>query len=85
MPCQQLAKLDNYYSAHYGMSMVENQKMMKQEGMHNFLKSQSEKYLCPKCGDIVSVHDGKCYACNYKADKPKGSNPKQRWVPNAKK
>ena len=66
MPCKQLAKLDAYYSARYGMSMVENLKMIRERGMDEFLKSQAEKYRRPSCGDIISVHDGKCYACGYK-------------------
>jgi hypothetical protein len=82
MPCKQLAKLDEHYKAHYGMSMVENQKMIQEKCMDEFLKSQSEKYRCPGCGDIISVHDGKCYACGYQAEKLKVSNPKRRWVPN---
>ena len=44
VPCKQLAKLGEYYKAHYGMSMIENQKTMKEEGMDRFLKSQAEKY-----------------------------------------
>ena len=84
MPCKQLAKLDDHYRTHYGMSMVENQKMMKEEGIDEFLKNQAKKYRCPSCSDIISVHDGKCYTCCYQAEKPKGSNPKQRWIPNRK-
>jgi len=84
MPCKELVKLDLYYSARYGMSMVENQKMIQEKGMGAFLQSQVEEYQCPSCGDIISVHDGKCYACGYQADKPKGYNPKRRWVPNRK-
>jgi hypothetical protein len=85
MPCERLAKLDALYVARYGMSMVENQKMLKEKGAEAFLKSQAEKYRCPKCGDVVSVHDGKCYACGFQGEKPKGNNPKLRWVPNRKK
>jgi predicted RNA-binding Zn-ribbon protein involved in translation (DUF1610 family) len=84
MPCKQLNKIDKLYSARYGMSMVENQKMIKEKGMDEFLKSQAEKFRCPNCGDVVSVHDGKCYACGFQAKKPNGSNPKLRWVPNQK-
>jgi hypothetical protein len=84
MPCMKLAKLDELYRARYGMSMVENQKVMREEGMDVFLKGQAEKYVCPSCGDVVSVHDGKCYACGFQAEKPKGSNPRLRWVPNPK-
>ena len=84
MPCERLAKLDLHYRARYGMSMVENQKAIKENGMDEFLKSQAEKYRCPSCGDVVSVHDGKCYGCGYQGSKPKGFNPKLRWVPNKK-
>ncbi len=84
MPCEQLAKIDAYYVAHYGMSMVENQKMIREKGMEQFLQSQAEKYRCPNCGDIVSVHDGKCYKCGYQAEKSKRRKSKLRWVPNPK-
>jgi rubrerythrin len=67
------------------MSMIENHKLIKDKGIAEFLKDQTEKYRCPKCSDIVSVHDGKCYACGYQGEKPKGSIPKCSWVPNKKK
>jgi hypothetical protein len=38
MPCENLAKLDKYYSARYGMGMVENQKMMQEKEWKNSLK-----------------------------------------------
>jgi hypothetical protein len=69
MPCKNLTHLDNRYRERYGMSMVENLKMLKAEGMDEFLKSQAEKYRCPTCGDLVCVHDGKCYGCGYKRGK----------------
>jgi hypothetical protein len=89
MPCERLAKLDAHYSARYDMSMVENQKTIREKGMDEFLKGQAEKYRCPKCGDVVSVHDNKCYACGYQGEKPikKVGKPrwdKARWVPNKK-
>jgi hypothetical protein len=84
MPCRNLAKIDELYRARYGMSMVENLKDIKEKGMTEFLHTQAKKYHCPNCGDVVSVHDGKCYACGFQGEKPKGSNPKYRWVPNRK-
>jgi len=47
------------------MSMVENLDEIKSEGLDEFLVSQQEKYRCPNCGDVVCVHDGKCYSCGY--------------------
>jgi len=51
------------------MSMVENLKMLKEKGMDEFLKNQVATHRCPVCGDVVCVHDGKCYGCGHK--KPK--------------
>ena len=89
MPCKKLTHLDEHYSARYSMSMVKNQKMIQEKGMDEFLQSQAEKYCCPSCGDVVSVHDGKCYACGYQGEKPikkvgKSKWDKNRWLPNRK-
>ena len=66
MPCAHLNRLDKRYRERYHMSMVENLKLIEAKGMDAFLKSQVEKYTCPSCGDVLCVHDGKCYACGYK-------------------
>lgn len=89
MPCERLTKIDAHYSARYSMSLIENLKEIKTNGMDAFLKNQAEKYRCPSCGDVVSVHDGKCYACGYKGEAPikkvgKARWDKARWVPNKK-
>jgi hypothetical protein len=65
IPCENLNRVDRRYRALYGMSMVENLKELKANGMDKFLASQAEKYRCPNCGDVVCVHDGKCYSCGY--------------------
>ncbi|UCC59030.1 MAG: DUF3795 domain-containing protein [Candidatus Bathyarchaeum sp.] len=63
IPCENLDHLDRRYRSHYDMSMVENLREIKEKGMKEFLKNQEEKYACPECGDVVSVHYGKCYTC----------------------
>jgi hypothetical protein len=84
VPCERLVKLDAHYQIRYGVSFVENLELIKEKGMEAFLKSQMEKYRCPSCGDVVSVHDGKCYKCGYQGPKPESLGPKYRWVPNRK-
>lgn len=74
IPCKNLAHLDKRYREHYAMSMVENLKTIKTKGMDGFLADQAEKYRCPNCGDVVSVHDGKCYSCGYIRKKPEPEN-----------
>ena len=63
IPCENLDRLDRRYRSRYDMSMVENLREIKEKGMKKFLENQEEKYTCPECGDVVSVHDGKCYTC----------------------
>ncbi len=65
MPCEKLAHLDRRYRERYGMSMVANLRELEEHGMEAFLKSQTGRYKCPACGDVISVHDGKCYSCKY--------------------
>lgn len=72
IPCGNLTHLDKRYWERYGMSMVENQKEIEAKGVSNFLDNQESKYMCPRCGDVVSVHDGKCYNCGHHSNEKKG-------------
>jgi hypothetical protein len=63
MPCKNLEHLDRRYRSRYNMSMVENLKELKADGIEKFLENQQAKYKCRACGDVVSVHDGQCYSC----------------------
>ena len=65
IPCKDLNRLDKRYKERYNMSMVENLKEIKDKGMKEFLDNQESKYKCSKCGDIISVHDRKCYVCGH--------------------
>lgn len=62
-PCSKLEKLDKGYQKRYDMSMIENLKMIKNEGFKKFLKQQKEKYSCPICGGVICVHNKICYNC----------------------
>ena len=63
MPCPDLLRIDRLYRTKYGMSMIANLEFLKAKGMAAFLKRQKKEHACPACGDIVCVHNGKCYAC----------------------
>ena len=66
LPCENfINRLERRYRKRYNMSMVENLQELKEKGMETFLKNQERRYRCPKCGDVISVHDRKCYACGY--------------------
>ena len=63
-PCKKLQKLDNSYREKYNMSMIDNLNFINEKGMKKFLQTQEEKYKCPKCQEIICVHNNKCYTCN---------------------
>jgi hypothetical protein len=65
MPCKNLDRVDRRYRTRYNMSMVENLKELEEKGMKEFLRNQQRKYECPACGDVISVHDKKCYSCSH--------------------
>jgi len=67
MPCAKLAHLDKRYRERYGMSMVENLKILKEKGVDEFLKDQDKKYCCTDCvTGVICVHDNKCFSCGSK-------------------
>ncbi len=62
-PCRTFLNMDKQYREKYHMSMQENLTMLKEKGMDAFLADQEQKYRCPNCGEIVSVHLPKCLKC----------------------
>ncbi len=71
LPCENVDRVDRRYRARYGVSFVSNLKEIEEKGIDAFLKDQEAKFRCSVCGDVVSVHDGKCYACAAKTSKNK--------------
>ena len=63
MPCPDLLRVDALYRRKYGMSLVANLKALEADGMASFLDRQRKEHACPACGDIICVHDRRCYAC----------------------
>ncbi len=64
-PCSRLKQLDKRYRTKYNMSMIENLEFIRDNGVDKFLRWQSTKYRCPKCGGIICTHNGKCYSCQH--------------------
>jgi hypothetical protein len=64
IPCERLQHLDQRYRTLFRMSMVENLKFIKKNGLAKFLTAQRKKWKCPKCGDTVCCHNGLCFSCD---------------------
>ena len=64
-PCEVLEKLDSHYVEKYGMSLVENLKDIRREGINGYLKYEEERWKCPSCEGVICVHNKKCYSCGF--------------------
>lgn len=64
-PCTRLIKLDKRYRTKYGMSMIENLKMIHIYGIRKFIKNEKLKWICPECGNLICVHKPICLTCGY--------------------
>lgn len=62
-PCPQINRMDDRYRRHYQMSVKDNLESIKKRGKDKFVKQQREKYRCSRCGDLLSIHNGKCFKC----------------------
>ena len=65
IPCKRLKNLDKRYRTKYHMSMLENLKYIKDQGMDTFLEKEMQKWMCPQCGGIVTCHGGRCLSCGF--------------------
>lgn len=75
-PCKRLKALDQRYRTKYHMSMIENLKVIKENGMEVFLQEQEEKWRCLTCGGIINCHNGLCLSCELDT---LSRNKKYRW------
>lgn len=65
-PCRLIGSLEKSYKKRYQTSLVENSEFVSRYGLEKFMERQREKYTCPKCGGVISVHDGECSECQEK-------------------
>lgn len=65
-PCAGLKQLDKRYRIKYGMSMIENLKMINEFGIRHFIRNEKAKWICPECGEMICVHRPACLSCGYK-------------------
>lgn len=62
-PCKRLEYLEKSYRTRYGASLQVNSHFVKEKGLAEFMEQQKQKYTCPECGGIISLHDLECSEC----------------------
>ena len=65
-PCAKLKHLDKRYRTKYGMSMIDNLETIKEFGIRRFIRNEKERWICPKCREMICVHKPQCLSCEYK-------------------
>ena len=63
-PCKRLKALDSRYRKKYGMSMIENLTVIREQGLQTFLNQQETKWRCATCGALICCHNGLCLRCD---------------------
>jgi len=63
-PCEGLSAIDKRYRTQFRMSEIENLHRIRDEGIESFLRAEEERWKCPKCGGVVSCHNGLCFDCD---------------------
>lgn len=66
-PCKLMKSLEKSYNKRYQSSLLENSKIVQNQGLESFMAVQKSKYTCAKCGGIISIHDRECSECQEKA------------------
>ena len=69
-PCARLKRLDKRYRLKYGMSMLDNLNLLKEQGMQALLAQQRADHTCPRCGRPKTVHQSQCLYCAQKENTP---------------
>jgi Protein of unknown function (DUF3795) len=64
-PCRRLKDLDKRYKGRYGMSMIDNLESIKKFGIRQFIRTESDKWTCPRCGALICVHKPQCLSCGF--------------------
>lgn len=62
-PCKQMKSLEKSYNIRYGESIIQNSLFVKANGIAVFMEQQLNRFTCPCCGGIISLHDAECSEC----------------------
>ena len=56
--------MDKRYKENYKISVKGNLEFISDAGIDKFIKEEYEKYRCKKCGELISIHNRKCFKCD---------------------
>lgn len=63
-PCKHINRMDERYRTRYGMSVRDNLETIREKGLEALIEEQCRIHRCDRCGEMISVHNGKCFRCD---------------------
>ncbi|HPG41293.1 MAG TPA: DUF3795 domain-containing protein [bacterium] len=63
-PCKQIKRMEKRYKNIYKMSVIENLEFIREKGLNAFIEEQYRTYRCSRCGELISIHNKKCFKCD---------------------
>ena len=64
-PCQRVKHLDKRYRTKYGTSVIGNLTSIREIGIDQFIELDHQKWTCPECEAMLSMHKPQCLSCGY--------------------
>lgn len=71
-PCKRLKQLDKRYRTRYNTSFINDLSVIKEKGLQEYIRFETDRRTCPTCGSVISVHRNNCLSCSYQ------KNPDQK-------
>jgi hypothetical protein len=65
-PCATMEHLALRYQTRYSVDIYQNLKDIKEKRLDNFVREESTRWTCSKCGGVVCMHKGFCSVCGEK-------------------
>ena len=63
LPCPRLKRLDQRYRTNYGLSLLENLRTIREQGVEALVESERARWVCPECGGVRCMHTPECIYC----------------------
>lgn len=64
-PCFLVKRLDKRYRLKYSTSVIDNLRYIQQHGLEAFAVMDEQRWTCPQCSALMSMHLPGCQACGY--------------------
>jgi hypothetical protein len=65
-PCEKMNSLEKRYVERYHLSVFDNLRFIKENGIDEFIESEDRRWICKNCGEVLCVHQDFCSNCQQK-------------------